>query len=162
MNRRCRVSAKPKAIQVAMLRASDPKKTRSGDPVMDKDLVAIEFAKAINEGYTPMDTEKIEGSSLHVEQAQKTMGHIASVIQESAKDLAVQTDKILDSSRRATQGIRQAADALSQGLIRIEKTANLDKLERHAEVLVKITESFRFLAELEASGKLEKIASVLK
>lgn len=156
------MAAKPKAIQVAMMRCTKPSMTEGGEPVMDVEEVASEFAKAVNEGYTPMDIEKIDETNIHVDQAAKTMLHISTVIQDSSKELSTQTDKILDTSRKASQGIRQAAEALSQGLARIEKTANLDRLERHADVLVKITESLRFLAELEANGKLEKIASVLK
>lgn len=58
--------------------------------------------------------------------------------------------------------VRDAADKLSHGLLKVEKAANFDRLERYVDLLERAASAMSALAELEQSGKLERIASAIK
>ncbi len=65
-------------------------------------------------------------------------------------------------SKKASQSVRDSTDKLSQGLARIEKAANFDRLERYVVLLERGAAAMQILADLEASGRLEKIAGAFK
>lgn len=71
-------------------------------------------------------------------------------------------DNFIMCSKKASGNIRDAADKLSNGLQKIEKTANFDKLERYVELLERAANAMEILAALEKTGKLEKIAGALR
>ena len=58
--------------------------------------------------------------------------------------------------------VRKAADDLASGLLKVEKQANFANLERYVSLLERAAVSMQTLAELEKTGKLEKIAGALK
>jgi hypothetical protein len=68
----------------------------------------------------------------------------------------------VSKSKKASGDIRDATNKLAEGLTRIEKTANFDRLERYVLLLERAAAAMNSLAELEQSGKLEKIAGALK
>ncbi len=70
--------------------------------------------------------------------------------------------EFVTESKKASQSVRDSADKLSQGLARIEKAANFDRLERYVVLLERGAAAMQVLAELEASGRLEKIAGAFK
>ena len=76
------------------------------------------------------------------------------------KFLEMQT-QITEASKKASGNIRDSAEKLAQGLAKIEKTANFDRLERYVILLERASIAIESLAELEKSGRLEKIANAL-
>lgn len=70
--------------------------------------------------------------------------------------------EFVEKSKKASGDIRDATHKLAEGLARIEKTANFDRLERYVLLLERAATAMDSLAELEKSGKLEKIANALK
>ena len=75
--------------------------------------------------------------------------------------LAMQTE-ITEASKKASGNIRDSTEKLAQGLLRIEKQANFDRLERYVVLLERASAAIQSLAELENSGRLEKIANAIK
>jgi hypothetical protein len=71
-------------------------------------------------------------------------------------------DTFIAKGKKASGDIRDASEKLAQGVARIEKTANFERLERYVELLERASVAMNALAELEKSGKLEKIAASLK
>lgn len=67
-----------------------------------------------------------------------------------------------EASRKASGSVRDAAQKLADGLARVEKAANFDRLERMTELLERAERALSSLAELDRAGKLERIAAVLK
>lgn len=65
-------------------------------------------------------------------------------------------------SKRASGSVRDAADKLANGLSKIEKSANFDRLENYVSLLERAASAMNTLAELEKNGKLEKIALAIK
>ena len=78
-----------------------------------------------------------------------------------SKFFAMQT-QITEASKKASGNIRDATEKLSQGLLKIEKTANFDRLERYVVLLERASVAIESLAELEKNGRLEKIANAIK
>ena len=70
--------------------------------------------------------------------------------------------QITEASKKASGNIRDATEKLSQGLLKIEKTANFDRLERYVVLLERASVAIESLAELEKNGRLEKIANAIK
>lgn len=77
------------------------------------------------------------------------------------KFFAVETS-FVDRSKKASGDVRDAADKMAVGLSKIEKAANFDRLERFVGLLERAATAMRALAELEKTGKLEKIANAIK
>lgn len=70
--------------------------------------------------------------------------------------------RFADQSKRASGAIRDAGEKLANGLTRIEKAANFDRLERYVDLLERAATAMTVLADLEASGKLDKIAGAIR
>lgn len=71
-------------------------------------------------------------------------------------------DKIKTAAKKASGGIRSAADDLRNGMVRIEKEANFNNLEKYVALLERAAVAMTSLAELEKHGRLDKIANALK
>jgi methyl-accepting chemotaxis protein len=70
--------------------------------------------------------------------------------------------KVKDEAKNVSGAVRESSEKLAQGLARIEKAANFDRLERYVTLLERAATAMNTLAQLEAEGKLEKIAGALK
>jgi hypothetical protein len=94
----------------------------------------------------------------------------ASEIAETAEKLFIRnmdklsttTEELQANIKKVSGNIRKAADDLSAGLSKVEKTANFHNLERYVLLLERAATAMSTLAELEKTGKLEKIAGALK
>lgn len=67
-----------------------------------------------------------------------------------------------DSAKKASSSVRVAADAMASGLLKIEKTANFDRLERMVGLLERAATAMTTMAELEKGGQLKKISEAIK
>jgi len=76
--------------------------------------------------------------------------------------LTATTDALQSNVKKVSGNVRKAADDLSAGLAKVEKTANFANLERYVALLERAASAMSALAELEKAGKLEKIAGALK
>jgi exonuclease VII large subunit len=82
---------------------------------------------------------------------------------DQAIEHMIKREKQLTESSKLTSGkLRDSVQKLSDGLARVEKVANFDRLERYADMLERIERSLSSLAEMEKSGLLAKISSSLK
>lgn len=70
--------------------------------------------------------------------------------------------KFREQAKDVSGSVRDAAEKLANGLNKIEKAANFDRLERYVELLERAAKAMELLAALEQSGKLEKIAGALR
>jgi len=84
------------------------------------------------------------------------------VFYNSIENLTKTTNHLKQEIKKVSGDIRKAADDLSSGLLRVEKQANFANLERYVSLLERAASSMQILAELEKTGKLEKIAGALK
>lgn len=70
--------------------------------------------------------------------------------------------RVAEQSKRAAGAVRESADRLAQGLAKVEKAANFDRLDRLVALLERAAAAMTVLAELEESGKLERITTAMK
>lgn len=82
--------------------------------------------------------------------------------QRNVDNLDKTTATLQENIKKVSGNVRKAADDLSVGLSRVEKTANFANLERYVTLLERAATAMSTLAELEKAGKLEKIAGALK
>jgi len=84
------------------------------------------------------------------------------VFEKAFSHMLASETKIAEASKRTSGNIRKAANELHEGLQRVEKVANFDKLERYVGLLERAASAMSVLAELEKDGKLERIANAVK
>ena len=91
------------------------------------------------------------------------------LVDEATRRFEIAIQRLVSSEKKATENakqvsgkVRDSAQKLSDGLMRIEKQANFDRLERYVELLERADKALNSLAELEKSGKLEKIAAAVR
>ena len=58
--------------------------------------------------------------------------------------------------------IKNASENIGQGIARIEKAANFDRLERYVTLIERAAAAMNMLHDLEKTGKLEKISKALQ
>ena len=97
------------------------------------------------------------------------VNNAARVLNEAEKALMTASDRYQEKSthlsliaKKCSGDVRKAADDLASGLAKVEKTANFSNLERYVNLLERAATAMQTLAELEKSGKLDKIAGALK
>ena len=83
-------------------------------------------------------------------------------VSDKVDELVAGAVKLKESVKRSAGKIKDAHHKLADGIAKIEKTANFDRLERYGELLERAESAMTALAELENSGKLDKIAGALK
>lgn len=70
--------------------------------------------------------------------------------------------RLIEKTKGAAGALKDCAEKIGQGVARIEKTADFDRLERYVSLLERAEIAMRSLGEMEQSGKLAKIAGALK
>lgn len=118
------------------------------------------IAKHINAG--DYFTQRAWAMTPDLEQAGKLADTAADRFHISITRFLETEKRFVDESKRASGSVRDAADKLAQGMARIEKAADFNRLERYVALLERAATAMTALAELQASGKLEKIASAVK
>lgn len=84
------------------------------------------------------------------------------LLSNSIDNLQTTTSNLKQEIKRVSGDVRKAADDLASGLLKVEKQANFANLERYVSLLERAATAMQSLAELEKTGKLEKIAGALK
>jgi hypothetical protein len=71
-------------------------------------------------------------------------------------------DDFAAKAKRASGLVRDASEKLAQGIERVEKAANFERLDRYVTLLERAAAAMTTLADLEAKGKLDKIANAMR
>ena len=81
----------------------------------------------------------------------------------AAMDTLVSKEVALaESTKKVSGSLRDHAQKIGDGLARVEKIANFDRLERYVALLERASSAMQALADLESTGKLDKIASAIR
>lgn len=100
--------------------------------------------------------------SIDMQKATDTLTDAERMFEKAVGNYQRQTAELAASAKKCSGDVRQAANDLASGLGKVEKTANFSNLERYVNLLERAATAMQMLAELEKSGKLEKIAGALK
>ena len=91
------------------------------------------------------------------------------LIEKSFERLGNSLGKLIYAEKNAAEGVkkisgkvRDSTQKLSDGLSKIEKLANFDRLEKYVLLLERADKAISSLAKLEETGKLQKIAAAVR
>lgn len=130
-------------------------------PLYKKSEVTAACLKMVNTDY-PFFNKKAKAMTTDVEKAIEKTTRVTSEF-SLALDRLYNTEKqFAEESKRISGSVRAAGEKLAQGLAKVEKAANFDRLERYVVLLERAAAAMTTLAELEQSGKLEKIAGAIR
>lgn len=145
---------------MSMIWGVKPIKYDKKGPAYSQDEVNLAIVKKINnEEYFSMKA-KAMGKDIEcaIEKTELTIKEFNTVID---RFFHIESS-FIDKSKKASSGLRDAAEKMAQGISRVEKAANFERLERYVILLERAAEAMNTLAKLESEGKLEKIAGALK
>ena len=142
-----------------MIRTIQPK-TMHGDAVWEKKEVNEIMVNVIDSGHMGKKTAK-ELTEKHHEIEEAISSWYERLDLHRTKMMASEAE-ITKICKSTSTNVRTAANQLGEGLARLEKTCNFDKLERHVELLERASAAMLSLAELEKNGRLEKIMDAMK
>ncbi len=99
--------------------------------------------------------EQFETAESSLEDSRKRFEH-------TLNKLLVSEQAVSEQTKRVSGNVRKAANELGEGMIKIQKLADFDKLERYTELLERCAQAITILAELEQNGKLSKVINAVK
>lgn len=100
--------------------------------------------------------------SKELEAAEQQVDEYTERLTGSIKKLVAAEDALVGKTRVVSGKVRDATQKLADGLARIEKCADFDRLERYVELLERAEKAIAGLAVLEQSGRLGKIAAAIR
>ena len=107
-------------------------------------------------------TKKAKAMTKDAEKAIELTDDVAKRFKSSLSDLMATEQMFIQQSKKMSGDVRDASEKLGQGIQRIEKAANFERLERYVELLERASVAMTALGELEKTGKLDKIAAALR
>ena len=129
-------------------------------PGFDENKVLIACAIEIKNGHYFNRRKKIVKELLVT--ANEECGEWVESLSKTIDRVIAAEKRLADASKSASGSVRRSADQLSSGLMKIEKTANFDRLGEYVALLERAEKALSSLSELDSSGKLERIAAALK
>jgi len=102
------------------------------------------------------------GMATDIDKATELVNEAIAKFDHSLTRLMGAEQKIAAETKKISGQVRDTTQKLNDGLIKIQKQANFDKLEQYVILLERADKALNSLAELEKTGKLEKIASAIR
>ena len=115
----------------------------------------------INTGNT-FQNRRAKQMSEKIKEATEVIDDLNKLFDKAVSNLVEKENKLTEVAKKASGNVRNSANDLLNGLLKIEKTADFNRLERYVELLERVSVSISTLAELEKTGKLEKIAASIR
>jgi hypothetical protein len=137
-----------------------PAKVIRGEPYYSSDELLTALPKVILN--TPYFRPKAKEMTKDLELASEVLEKATSIFKVRLDEYSQTCSDIDMATNKASQQLRMTTEKLSQGLSRIEKSANFANLERYTLLLERSAQALSILADLEAKGQLEKISMALK
>ena len=78
------------------------------------------------------------------------------------RELGVKEEEFKNKAKLISGQVRSSTNEMAEGIRKIEKTANFDKMSNYIDLLERAASAFEKLAELESNGKLDKIIAAIK
>ena len=105
---------------------------------------------------------RVKTMNTDIEKATQSADDALKIFENAMVKIIRKQEELAVASKKASGNIRQSANDLSEGLIKLEKSANFHNLEKYAELLERCANSLSTLAELQKAGLLEKISVAIK
>ena len=140
----------------------DPVETDKEGPRFRTKEVLRAVVNMINADCYFVQRPKMQQEMKEIQSAQEKLDAMLNSVSERIVRLNQMESDLAKKTKGVGSGVRDSAEKLSQGLTKLEKVANFDRLERLTALLERAAVAMTTLAELEKGGKLEKIASAIK
>ena len=134
--------------------------SKRGEPVFDAKDVNIMLTKSINEGNFFRHRTKNMTKDLNA--ATESIDQALVFFNEKLNQFIQTEDRFVKAAKKQSGDLRDAVQKLGDGLQRIEKTANFDKLERMVLLIERAADAMERLDSLQQAGKLDKILAAIK
>ena len=132
-----------------------------GAPVFLKAEVLEEARRSINGG-TYFNSYKVKCMTDELKKAGDLLDQAGKIFEGKIDKFQATQEALMNTTTNASRSVRESAQKLSEGLSRIEKQADFNRLERYVLLLERANTALASLAELEQGGKLGKITDALK
>jgi hypothetical protein len=107
-------------------------------------------------------TRKAKNMTKDAEKAIELTDDVSNRFKSSINQLMVVEQEFVQQSKKMSGEVRDASEKIAQGIQRVEKAANFERLERYVELLERTATAMTILGELEKTGKLDKIATAIR
>lgn len=129
-------------------------------PMFEANNVNLLVAKMINTDV--YFTRKAKKMTTDLDKAQFHIDDAMKRFTSSIDNLSKVEELFIGKSKKVTSAVKDSEEKLLQGLARVEKAANFERLNRYVELLERAATAMNQLAELQKDGKLDKIASAIR
>lgn len=137
-----------------------PAKIDKHGPAYRREDVTAAIARMVQSNtYFP---KRFKAMNKQITDGQAEMETATASFQKAADELLAAESNLANGAKKTSGSVRDSVSKLADGLARMEKTANFDRLERYVLLLERAASAIQTLADIEESGKLEKISSALK
>lgn len=138
-----------------------PAEFRRGEPMFCNSDIRKSVTLAINNGVY-FYSYKVKEMNDDMKKAAAVLDEAEVLLNDRINKYVQTQQKITDQTKKISGSIRESTQKMAEGLLRIEKQANFDNLERYVNLLERANTALSSLAELEKNGKLNKISDALK
>lgn len=139
-----------------------PIKNKHGEELYSKRSALLFITNQINDPSDNYFLRRAKNMKENIDQATALVDQAIVNLSNRFDILESKETEITDGAKKAASKLKVASENIGQGIARLEKAANFDKLERLVSVLERAADALEKLSELEKLGKLEKIAEALK
>jgi hypothetical protein len=132
---------------------------RHGPAFVKSDVIKVIVTAIENDKYF---FRRVKDMSKDVDDAASRISEMTANYSRALSDFFDLEAQLSGQTKKVSGSIKDAAEKIGQGIQRVEKAANFDRLEKYVSLLERAAAAMRDLSEIESSGKLDKIANALK
>jgi hypothetical protein len=132
------------------------------DPFWTGKAVAKALTKIVNNNPELFFQQKARNIMKEIKNATDIMDKAIEHFDKSYQRFQLLETAIQKDIRTKASDIKAAEEKLMQGLARIEKAANFDRLQQYVSLIERASSAMTLLADLQKDGRLDKIATAIR
>tara|TARA_R110000824_G_C14781187_1_gene632021 strand:- start:66 stop:521 length:456 start_codon:yes stop_codon:yes gene_type:complete len=139
-----------------------PDKVIKNDPLWTGESVTKALAKIVNNNPELYFNQKERNIMKEITNATDIMNKAIEHFDKSYKRFELIETAMQKNIKTKAGDIKAAEEKLMQGLARIERAANFDRLQQYVTLIERASSAMKILADLETEGRLDKIATAIR
>jgi hypothetical protein len=139
-----------------------PDKVIKSDPLWTGESVTKALAKIVNNNPELYFNQKERNIMKEITNATDIMDKAIEHFDKSYKRFELIETAMQKNIKTKAGDIKAAEEKLMQGLARIERAANFDRLQQYVTLIERASSAMKILADLETEGRLDKIATAIR
>lgn len=133
---------------------------KCGAPMFSSHDVALSIAADIQAG--TYFRRKLSMHKKDIDEARQSVNESVDMLDHSIARMCEKADLLSLTAKKASSNTRDSANKLNEAIIKLQKQADFEKLERYVALLERASIALNKLSELNDTGKLGKIIESLK